>query len=195
LNGSVTNWLAAYQGGDRDASRVLWKRYYGQLVRVARTRLRGVSRQVSDEEDVALSAFDSFCCGIEAGRFPNLGDRDGLWRLLVFMTAEKAIALRRFQGVKKRTVPKGSYSVDAATMPQLDDLVSREPTAEFCVQAAETLSELLNKLPDGTLRQIAVYKMEGFTCTEIAERLGCSLSTVERKLRRIRHEWTQEANH
>jgi DNA-directed RNA polymerase specialized sigma24 family protein len=32
-------------------------------------------------------------------------------------------------------------------------------------------------------------KMEGYTNEEIARRIGCSLSTVERKLRRIRHEW------
>ena len=131
MTGSVTSWLAAYQNGDRDAAQVLWNRYYEQLVRVARARLRGVPRQTKDEEDVALSAFNRFCCGIEAGRFPNLMDRHDLWRLLVFITGEKAIALRRFEGRKKRTAPNGAPA-DPTSVPRLDDVVGCEPSPEFC---------------------------------------------------------------
>ena len=36
--------------------------------------------RLADEEDVALSAFDSFCRGAEQGRFPRLDDRDDLWQ-------------------------------------------------------------------------------------------------------------------
>jgi hypothetical protein len=55
--------------------------------------LRATSRRVADEEDVALSAFDSFCAGAERGRFPDLKDRDNLWALLVTITARKAADL------------------------------------------------------------------------------------------------------
>jgi ECF sigma factor len=43
------------------------------------------------DEDAALSAFDSFCASVAAGRFPQLADRDDLWRLLVVITRRKVL--------------------------------------------------------------------------------------------------------
>jgi hypothetical protein len=40
-------------------------------------------RRAADEEDVVQDAFHSFFRGVSAGRFPQLNDRDNLWRLLV----------------------------------------------------------------------------------------------------------------
>jgi hypothetical protein len=45
------------------------------MVGLARARLQGLPRRAADEEDVALSAFASFCRAAEAGRFPRLCDR------------------------------------------------------------------------------------------------------------------------
>jgi DNA-directed RNA polymerase specialized sigma24 family protein len=42
------------------------------------------------------------------------------------------------------------------------------------------------------LRSVATYKLEGYTNDEIAARLGCVTSTVERKLARIRGQWAGE---
>ena len=55
-------------------------------------------RVAADEEDVALSAFDSFCRGAQRGRFPQLDDRDNLWRLLVVITSRKAVDLAQHEG-------------------------------------------------------------------------------------------------
>ncbi len=83
--GSVTHWLGALQAGDTAAAQPLWDRYFAQLVRLARARIRATVGGAADAdgEDAALSAFDSFCTGIARGRFPQLSDRDDLWRLLV----------------------------------------------------------------------------------------------------------------
>src|SRR5438067_2490766 len=56
--GSVTLWIGRLRAGDPDAAGPLWERYFQRLVGLARARLRGAPRRVSDEEDVALSAFD-----------------------------------------------------------------------------------------------------------------------------------------
>src|SRR5262245_52985050 len=89
--GSVTHWIGDLKAGGDTAAQHLWERYFGRLVRLARSKLRATSRTVVDEEDAALSAFDSFCRGAERGRFPDLADRDDLWRLLVVLTVRKAI--------------------------------------------------------------------------------------------------------
>jgi ECF sigma factor len=99
---SVTNWFDRLQLGDAAAARELWSRYFPRLVGLARKKLQDAPRAVADEEDVALSAFDSFCRAAQRGRFPDVTDRDGLWRLLVVFTARKAAHLRRDQGRQKR---------------------------------------------------------------------------------------------
>jgi hypothetical protein len=100
--GSVTRWLIPLQAGDPNAVQQLWQLYFHRLVGLARARLAGAPRRVADEEDVVLSAFDSFCRNAEQGRFPDLADRDGLWRVLVVLTARKAGHLRRDQTCLKR---------------------------------------------------------------------------------------------
>ena len=82
---SVSEWLGQLRDGDPAAAQKLWQRYFLRLVGLARTKLQGTPRRAADEEDVALSAFDSFCRGAEQGRFPQLSDRDNLWDLLVLL--------------------------------------------------------------------------------------------------------------
>ncbi len=77
---SVTVWLTSLKDGDAEAAQKLWSRYFEALVRLARDRLRGAPKAVADEEDAALSAFDSFVRGAARGRYPRLDDREDLWR-------------------------------------------------------------------------------------------------------------------
>src|SRR4051812_20120134 len=92
--GSVSRWLSDLKAGDHAAAQPLWDRYFDRLVRLARAKMKAArgAAAVADEEDAALSAFDSFCAGADRGRFPQLADRDDLWRLLVVITARKVLA-------------------------------------------------------------------------------------------------------
>ena len=100
--GSVTAWINLLKGGDAAAIQRLWEAYFPRLVGMARKRLREAPRRAADEEDVALSAFDSFCDGVARGRFPQLTDRDDLWHVLVTITARKALQLLRHEQRQKR---------------------------------------------------------------------------------------------
>jgi len=68
-----------------------------------------------------------------------------------------------------------------------------EPTPDFVAQMAEQYEGLLGSLGDDTLRQIATWKLEGYTNAEIAGKLGCVTRTVERKLEMIRERWHRRA--
>jgi hypothetical protein len=59
--GSVTRCIVLLKAGESAAAQEIWDRYFGRLVALARARLRTAARRVADEEDVALSALDSFC--------------------------------------------------------------------------------------------------------------------------------------
>ena len=60
------------------------------------------------------------------------------------------------------------------------------------VKAGDRCRHLLDRLSP-ELRSVALWKMEGFTNVEIAQRLGCVAGTVERKLRVIRKIWEKES--
>jgi RNA polymerase sigma factor (sigma-70 family) len=199
-DGSVTRWLALLPGGDATAIQQLWERYFHRLVRLARKRLRNAPRRVSDEEDVALSAFESFCRNAEGGRFPRLSDRDDLWRLLVVFTARKASHAVRDQQRRKRG---GSPEFQPQDAPQgrtphrgseesIEDILSREPSPAFAAQMTDDYERLLGQLGDTRLAAIAVWKMEGYTVQEIADRLDCAPRSVKRKLQLIRTLWEKE---
>jgi DNA-directed RNA polymerase specialized sigma24 family protein len=196
--GSVTRWIGAARGGDEEASRQLWRRYFAALVRLARARLRGAAGGMADEEDVALSAFDSLCAGMARGRFPDLADRDDLWRLLVTIAARKALNQRRWESRRKRGGGRVRHAsaLAAGAGPEADDLaqvVGTEPTPEFAAMVAEECARRLSDLPDESLRQVARLKMEGYENREIAALLGCGLRTVVRRLEVIRLAWQDEA--
>jgi DNA-directed RNA polymerase specialized sigma24 family protein len=196
-HGSVSHWIIKLKAGDPQAAQRLWECYFQRLVGMARTKLQGIPRRAADEEDVALSAFDSFCRGAEQGRFPQLSDRDNLWQLLVKITFRKAIDLVRHESRHKRRGavqeegriggPEDSSAADNG----LEQIAGREPTPEFAAQVAEQCQRLLGSLND-ELRSIALKKMEGYTNAEIAAELGCVTSTVERRLKLIRAVWLKD---
>ena len=194
--GSVTQWIRQLKAGNHAAAQKLWEGYFQRMVGLARKKLQGTPRRAADEEDVALSAFDSFCRGAEHGRFPQLADREDLWQLLFLITARKAFDLMEHEGRKKRgggqAAGAGSPSCATLAEPNLDRLIGREPTPEFAALAAEECQRLLDALGDDQLRLVAIWKMEGHTADEIAAKLGCVPRTVERKLQVIRSLWSRK---
>jgi ECF sigma factor len=194
--GSISRWLGGVKEGDEAAARALWERYFARMVRLARGKLQAARRSnAADEEDAALSAFDSFCAGAARGLFPDLTDRDGLWRLLVVITSRKVQAqgrllhrLKRGSGLVQNTSElPGAGDVDE--VDALARIVGTEPTPESAAIVAEEYERLLDALGDETLRSVAIWRMEGYTSDEISARLGCARRTVARQLALIRTIW------
>ncbi len=191
---SITHCFQKLQAGNPDATQVLWQAYFGRLVALARKKMEGRVRRMNDEEDVALSAFYSFCRGVEGGRYPQIHDRNDLWNLLVSITLHKALHVLRDEGRKKRggdVQIYGNHSEDSE-VDLLEQMISHEPTPEVAVQFVEDVETLLNQLPNQELVDLALLKMDGYTNAEIAEQWKKAERTVERKLNLIRKIWAQE---
>lgn len=197
-DGSVTRWVTALKEGDLVAAQPLWERYHRRLLALARKKLRSAHRRSSDEEDVVQNAFHSFFRGVGRGRFPQLDDRNNLWRLLVVITARKALDQLAYEQSKRQgggTIQSDSRMTSGtpvATGAAIELVVGDEPTPEFAAQVAEEYERLLARLDNDSLRRVAVLKMEGLTIDEIARRLECSPRTVARKLDTIRVIWNDE---
>jgi RNA polymerase sigma factor (sigma-70 family) len=186
--GSVSGWVSQLQDDGDAATQRLWERYFRRMVGLARARLRGAGMP-GEEEDIALSAFASFCQAARQRRFPQLANREDLWRLLVLLTARKVRHRRRLEQTQKR----GGMARSSDFELEVDEIVGREPTPEFAVQVAEELESRLARLKKEDLVAIALRKLDGYTNDEIAAQLGCARSTVERRLRLIRLQWSEES--
>src|SRR5206468_7501502 len=109
-----------------------------------------------------------------------------LWRLLVLITARKAAHLVRDEVRIKRG--KAAAAADVS----LDELLTREPSPAFAAETAEEYRRLLDGLGDPELVSVAVWRMEGYSVEEIANRLGYAPRSIKRKLQLIRGLWEKE---
>ena len=185
-------WIGRLKEGDNRAVEVIWKRCFEKLVKLARKRLGNMPRRTDDEEDVALSAMNSFYRAVQRGRLPEMEDRDDLWRILATITSRKIGHRNRKHFSAKRgggTVRGESVFANAFEGANLGQVQGKAPTPDLAVETAETCLELIGKLGDPSLAQLVVLKLEGRTNSEVAATLNCATRTVERKLEKVRECW------
>ncbi len=170
--GSITRWVSDLAVRDDDAARQVWDRFFHRLVALAKQQLRRKSWGGVDEEDVALSALDSFIARRRAGDYPQLGSRDDVWKLLAVITRRKALNVMRQEMAARRG---GGRQVGQEF--DLVHAIRAEPTPD---QAAEVLDEarrLLDVVLAGrelNLRVIALGKLQGEDNSVLAKQLAVS---------------------
>jgi RNA polymerase sigma factor (sigma-70 family) len=177
-------------GGDSAATK-LWNLYFERMVAVAARKLYGKHRVSRDEEDIAISAFKSFCKGIQAGRFEGAADQDSLWPLLVTLTINKAIDHLRHENRAKRAGDRNA-PLAAENLISEDVWLHEQTSPELQAIANESFQKLfqvLDETGDAALAKIAMGHVQGLETESIAEEMGCSSRTVQRKLMTIRAIW------
>lgn len=187
---SVTQLLRSLQAGDEQAVGPLWDRYFQRLANAARVRLGVGMCAGGDQEDVALSAFHSFCQRVEQGKLPDLQGRQELWRVLVVIARRKAVSWLRHEGAAKR----GGGKLRGESL--LASVFSAEPSPDFAAELLDEVRHLLDLLrrEDATLCLVAKRKLEGYSNAEIAAELSLSPRSVQRKIQRIRIVWSADAD-
>ena len=190
---NVSHWIDLVKYGDSAAANRIWQHYFERLVQSVRRRLLGQNRAVSDEEDIVLSVFDSFYAAAEKGRFPDLSDREDLWRLLLRMSARKVIDKRRHDLRQRRGGDVEICSLDdRGDDENIIEAIGDEPSPEMVLMMNESVEQFFSHLGDGHLRDLAGAKLEGYSNAELAQRLHCSERTIERRLHLIREKCKQE---
>ncbi len=190
-----TDWQGKLRVGDPELTNRLWDLYFHRMVRIARKHLRGAPTTARDEEDVALSAFKSFCLGIQAGRISIEPGNLSLWPLLVRITMNKAVDLIRHENRLKRAQNLGANARHRSDL--VDELISSQPSPAMETAARETLERMLlclQQTGNADLQAIAIASIEGSSTTEIAESIGCSPRTIQRKLKTIGALWEAEVD-
>ncbi len=196
-DGSVTRLiqlLRSDDGAERDmAALFIWRRYFRDLLELARNNLNQRIRRREDEEDVLQSMYKSFCLRQQRGEF-DLAGRDELWKLLVTITLRKARNAAKKQTRDKRDVARERTIADRDESESdhwaLEQMDAAGPSPAEAAVLNEALERRLEALADPELRQIALWRLEGYTNREIAEQLDCTERSVERRMERIRSKWT-----
>lgn len=189
--GSITRLIPELRQRDERAILLLWRRYGMQIENLARPWLVGVSPGVGDAEDVAQSAFHAFCRAAADGRAMELADRDDLWRLLATISRHKATdRIRRELRLRRGgRVAVSSHGLESAP----DD----EPSPAQAALLRDELAVLYQRIDehgDPSLSVVATMRLEGASNEEIAEQLGCTTRTVQRKLHLVERLWRQRTN-
>ncbi len=197
-SGSVTRWIERLKDGDQAAADAIWSRYFDRLIPAARRKLGPAARKLCDSDDVVLVAFEGLFRQAAQGKCPNLHDRHDLWCLLLKIAEREAIDQVRAQCREKRGKGKvveesllgAAHGIDGRL--GLDGLPGDAPTPEHVVATMEGCRRLLELLPPD-LADLALLRLQGYTNEEIANRIGRSVATVERRLRLIRTYWNRES--
>lgn len=166
---SISTLIQGLKNGDHEAIEKLWSQYFAKLTELAKRRLSGIPQRTFDEEDVAVSVFDSLCRGAAKGNFKTLSDRDDLWALLLTIMKQKTVDRIRYQTRQKR----GGGDVRGESVFELlpgqeqiariEQVLADEPTPESLVMLDDYLAQLFATLNDKTLKQVA--QMRGWRAT------------------------------
>lgn len=181
-DGAVTEWIALLRTGDQEAAERLWKLFIQRLRMLLRKQQLGPSY---DEEDVALSSFRVLCRCLSEGRYPELTSRDQLWRVLATIAVRKSRDYFESEICQKRGGP-GHLVADTLSLAKE---ASKEPGPEFEVLMADECQRLLDLLQSPRLKQVVLWKCEGYTQQEIATKLGLTRWSVGRMLDCVREIW------
>lgn len=179
--GSITLLYRKWRAGHTEAFGDLYARFWPRLLALANSTLAGRVQSVCDAEDALQSALFSFWEQVEQGRYQENLNRDDLWNILGLITVRKALRNQE----RERAYRRGGGQIGASA-PQHDPPAAGS-AAEFDFWCSEYLEML-----EPELRSFALLKLIGNKNREIAQELGCTERTVERKLHVIRAIWEEE---
>lgn len=191
IAGSVTILLQQIRRGEQDAVQPLFELYFGRLAALGRALLPERFQRMADGEDLALEVLTAFFAAAGSGLLPELKTRSDIWRMLARRLQQRAANEIRRQTSQKAGegrvrgesvfIPAGgtaeSGGLDEAADHRMDALLQ------------ELHRDLVERLEDPLLQNIAILLLEGHSVDEIAATLNRSRATVYRKLDLIRAEW------
>lgn len=180
MTGSVTELLDHLREGDSGAVSGLIDYFLPSL----RRRLSDVASnlRISDEDDIAISAFYELCRAVEKSRFEDVSDRTQLWQVLSMIAVRKANDFQKFENAGKRGGRRGALSLDHLE----HQVVDLGASPEFQLELFEHCDRFFKQLDDPDLQKVAELKMSGYTNAEISNELGVAIRTVQLMVARIK---------
>ena len=189
-NGSVTEWLLQIRHGDEVATNNLVSRYFARLARYADKKRRS-TRTTDDGEDIALEVLDAVLRRIKQEEYPDLNDRERLWLLLMVSVQNRVISRHRKHcrhlnlGIEIQTVT----DLMATICIDLDEFLDDPDIETESDEILEFWEKSIRSFKSEETQMVAKLKLTGLSNRQIAERLGMSPRSVDRKVQMILDRW------
>ena len=169
--------IAAVLAGERDQFAPLVERYQGQLLRVARSRMGRPDWAEDVVQETFLCAFKSLHTYKSQYSF-----RTWLWTILLNQCRRQLKKFSRGLFIGTWGQPNDDDDLRATLADQLKS--DESPSTRMATkERSELLDALLAKLPEGQADALRLRFFGGLKFQEIAEAMGCSLSTAKSRVR------------
>ena len=128
--------------------------------------------------------YEAFLQGVANGRFGELRNRVDLSQILSMLLERKSIDLLRKDMVRKQEICEGEFESSKNIAALVDSV-------ECSLKSTAQLEARYHSLGNHELSRVALMRFHGYSNREIADEIGKSLASVERKLNLIRKIWDQ----
>ncbi|MEO1524874.1 MAG: ECF-type sigma factor [Planctomycetota bacterium] len=185
----ISEWIQNLKEGDSSAAEDLWRVFFERVRQYARGQLGHLPKRVADEDDLAITVFHAVVAGTQEGRFRQMESRRDFWKLLVVIASRKASNLRRKQAQRREAGE--SALIDASQLEELHPMQNLQDHRDEFIDIDAVYGaceDLLSEL-HGSMRRVALLRLEGHTNEEISKIIGRSVKTVEHYFNRIRNQW------
>jgi len=174
--------LRRWESGDEAAADMLYRRYAQRLCALADAKIGARLRRREGPEDAVQSAFRTFFRRAADGQF-RVDHSGAIWNLLVMITLNKIRRKAEYHHAQKRDIAAEVSLNNPAVSPLV---VAHDPTPEEAALLHDCLECLLADLKPPE-PQIVRLCLQGYSTSEIADRVGSTRWTVRRVLDRVGH--------
>lgn len=181
---SLRRVVDGLRDGDEDAAAEIVKRFGTRLAALARSRLGLRMRQKVDADDILQSVFRSFFRRVTTDELA-FDSWNGLWALLTVVTMRKCGRWVTMMHAIKRDVRREQAISPSDNSASSIEPVGAEPTPEEAAILADTLEKLMASM-DEHEKQIIEMRLQGFTASEMAQKVNLTERTIHRVLQRAR---------
>ena len=168
--------------GDQAAWEVLFNECYPKLLRVVHRRLDRMLRSRYDADDFASEAMKSLVARFDRLQFHSI---DSLMGFLAHAARCKIIDEYRRMNTVKRYVGRERRGFALDTEPGSGDLYSNCPSPNQLAEANECQARLQSLFDEGA-RTAVLLRQQGYSTSDIAERMGWGIRKVQRVFEDLR---------
>jgi hypothetical protein len=191
MSGSITRLVQSISDQPDESIRALWRRFDEECRNAAKRSVSSKLQRSVDSDQIAIDAFYCFCRKVAEGAYPDLQDREAIWKLLSTLIHQEAgNQVRKELRAKRGGGDRRGESVFIDTPGGLAAHHSHEETPDSLALSSEQIANMFAALPE-ELRLVAEWKAEGESNVTIARRLGCDPATIKYRLDKIARLWTK----
>ena len=190
MKDSIARAVQVWKNGDHDGAIDLDRRVRAELLALVRRNRNSALRPRIDSEGVVNAALKSFLSGVRNDEFSTVQNRRDVERLLTRFTLCVLKDQIREALADKRTIAR-EQTMDAQGAPQPAD--ASQPTAQECAMAVEyweKFPEVVRGVHKNAM-DVLELSLEGLTATQIADKTGMGVRTVQKIIRRMIEAWNR----